>query len=154
MASILVDSSPQLGRNYLCVREDRFRYPRAIAHDSSLMLKYDWSKSFETRIMPLSTLGKGRSGTSRKTNNIANLSVSEGCCDEVRIPMQAFTCITLLCNLGDLGFKARGFSKDFLTTCWHQFVSKHCALDSEYPRICPNHFFKSAINFCTSSWLN
>ena len=56
-----VDSSPQLGRNYLCAREDRFRFPIAMEFDMQARSQYDLNVAFETRILPLSTLGKGHS---------------------------------------------------------------------------------------------
>ena len=56
----LVDSSPQLGYDFLCVREDRIRIPRCDDWTVELRALYDINAGFETRICPLSTLAHGK----------------------------------------------------------------------------------------------
>ena len=62
----LVDSSPQLGRNFLCVREDRVAIPRNDFVTMWFRAQFDINSTFETRICPLSTLGVGNAGLAKK----------------------------------------------------------------------------------------
>jgi hypothetical protein len=62
---LLIDSSPQLGFNMLCVREDRVRFPRG-SFGADFRKAYDLSANFESRICPLSTLGAGHAGLVKK----------------------------------------------------------------------------------------
>ena len=74
---VYVDSSPQLGRNYLCVREDRVRFPRALMYNAELRAHYDLNEGFETRIMALSSLGCGRGSGLKKSTNVSCLYLAE-----------------------------------------------------------------------------
>ena len=56
----LVDSSPQLGFNFLCVREDSISIPTAIYADPILRAGYDLNKGYSTRVLKLAALGHGR----------------------------------------------------------------------------------------------
>jgi hypothetical protein len=74
---VMPDSSPQLGRNFLCVREDRIKLPRAVMHDADARSKLDLNSCFETRIMPLTTLGSGHESHFKKATNVAGLYLNE-----------------------------------------------------------------------------
>jgi len=74
---IMIDSSPQLGCNYLCVREDRIKLPGFALMSPQARASYDRNEGFETRIMPLSTLGLGHAGLVKKGINTANLYLME-----------------------------------------------------------------------------
>ena len=51
-----VDSSPQLGFNFLCCREDRLRFP-VVAGVDIFAAGFDLSSVCETRLCPLSVIG-------------------------------------------------------------------------------------------------
>ena len=74
---ISCDSSPQLGHNFLCVREDRVGIPRDENVGALFRAKYDLNQNFESRIMPLSTLGLGHAGLANKALAVANLFLME-----------------------------------------------------------------------------
>ena len=63
-----IDSSPKLGWNWLVTREDRFVFEFCEGDDFlALQLNSDFNKIFESRLCPLSTLGRGRAGLVTKT---------------------------------------------------------------------------------------
>ena len=68
---IMMDASPQLGADYFIVREDRVRIPLQ-DHGPAFRAAYNINDFYEERIMPLSTLGLGRSGGAKKSINTAN----------------------------------------------------------------------------------
>lgn len=74
---VMVDASPQLGSNYLCVREDRIRISMDIRHKVREQAQIDLNAAFETRIMPLSTLGHGRASALKKSVNVSSLYLME-----------------------------------------------------------------------------
>jgi hypothetical protein len=79
---VMVDSSPQLGRNYLCVREDRVRFPRSLLYNFGSLATYDLDAAFETRVMPLSTLGHGEATALRKALNVSSIYMMETADDQ------------------------------------------------------------------------
>lgn len=85
---LIVDASPQLGRNFLCCREDRIKFLRELMHEPELLANFDLNSGFETRVMPLSTLGSGRSSALKKSLNVGTHYLHETGChdlfDEVR----------------------------------------------------------------------
>ena len=91
---ILVDSSPQLGFNFLCCREDRVRFPRG-DFGADFRRAYDINAAFESRLFPLSTLGVGAAGLVKKGINVANVYVMESESldkfHEVRCEIRGFT---------------------------------------------------------------
>ena len=74
---LLVDSSPQFGFNFLCVKEDRINIPRNFELGSDFRRLYDINAHFESRICPVSTLGLGRASAVRKSINTANIYLME-----------------------------------------------------------------------------
>lgn len=74
---LLIDSSPQLGFNFLCIREDRIRIPKGVASDIHKRVDFDINSGFETRLAPLSTLGVGNSGLVKKGINTINVYLME-----------------------------------------------------------------------------
>ena len=74
---VMPDSSPQLGRICLCVREDRLRYPRSLMFDAAARAAIDLNSVFETRRMPLSTLAHGHESALNKSTNMAGLYLNE-----------------------------------------------------------------------------
>ena len=58
---------------FLCVREDRVGIPRDENVGALFRAKYDLNQNFESRIMPLSTLGLGHAGLANKALVVANL---------------------------------------------------------------------------------
>ena len=74
---LLIDSSPQLGFNFLCIREDRINIPKDVAADIHKRADFDINSGFETRIAPLSTLGVGNSGLVKKGINTINVYLME-----------------------------------------------------------------------------
>ncbi len=72
---LFVDSSPQFGHNFLCIREDRVSIPLAVT--SVERSKFDINAHFETRVLPLSTLGLGQAGLVNKVLNVANIFLME-----------------------------------------------------------------------------
>jgi hypothetical protein len=77
---VMADSSPQLGLNFLVVREDRIRIPRCnddVVLDVGLRL----SRSFESRLCVLSTIGRRSATLAKKSINGANISMIESATD-------------------------------------------------------------------------
>ena len=74
---LLLDSSPQLGYNFLCVREDRIRVPADIYSDPYKMADFDINAHFECRLCPLSTLGLGKATGIKKSVNTMNILLME-----------------------------------------------------------------------------
>ena len=74
---LMVDSSPQLGHNFLCVREDRIMIPRATCLGSDFRVHFDINQNFESRLCPLSTLGLGHAGMVKKLLNVAGIYLME-----------------------------------------------------------------------------
>ena len=62
----LVDSSPQLGFNFRCVREDSISIPKAIYADPILRAGYDLNQGYSTRVLKLAVLGRGRASGVKK----------------------------------------------------------------------------------------
>ncbi len=63
---VLADSSPQLGFNFLCVREDSISIPTNIYADQILRAGYDLNKGYSTRVLKLAVLGHGRASGVKK----------------------------------------------------------------------------------------
>ena len=74
---LVTDSSPQLGHNFQCVREDRFIIPNDLCADIVVRAKLDIGHYFETRICPLSTFGAGRAGVRNHLSNWMNIPLME-----------------------------------------------------------------------------
>ena len=74
---LIIDSSPQLGRNFLCTREDRIRFPRNLLYNSEERSRFDLNSGFESRIMPLTTLGVGTGSALKKSVNCSALYLHE-----------------------------------------------------------------------------
>lgn len=72
-----IDASPQLGRNFLCVREDRIKFPRSKLYDYDWIAKFDLNNGFESRILPVSTIGHGKANAIAKAVNTASLLMLE-----------------------------------------------------------------------------
>ena len=71
-----MDSSPQLGANYLCLREDRIRIPRG-QYNEIMNPMTDLSNHFESRICSASVIGHKNANLVKKTSNVANTYLSE-----------------------------------------------------------------------------
>ena len=67
---LLMDSSPQLGRNFYCIREDRVKIPRNMSIE--LRRQWDIQAHFESRIGTLSCFGQGHSGLTNKSLKTVN----------------------------------------------------------------------------------
>jgi len=78
---LYLDASPQLGYNFLCGREDRIGIPRDEMLNSHFRSAYDINSNFETRILPVSTLGLGRATLAHKTTAAANIYLMESASD-------------------------------------------------------------------------
>ena len=74
---IMPDGSPQLGYNFLCVREDRVRFPRLETLPAEARVHYNLNLNHESRVLTLSTMGVGRAGLVKKTLNVANVYLME-----------------------------------------------------------------------------
>jgi hypothetical protein len=74
---IMIDSSPQLGFNFLCMREDRIAIPRDAFISPEYRASFDINAGFETRICPISTLGLGNAGAVKKGLNTAGVYLME-----------------------------------------------------------------------------
>ena len=74
---IMVDSSPQLGFNFFCMREDRIAFPREEFVCAEYRVMTDLNIGFETRICSTSTLGLGNAGLVKKGTNTANVYLME-----------------------------------------------------------------------------
>ena len=68
---LLYDSSPQIGHDYLIVREDRIRLPLRGVLGPELRAMYDINACYEERLMPLSTLGRGNTGRAKNMGTYA-----------------------------------------------------------------------------------
>ena len=78
----LVDSSPQLGHNFLCVVEDRIAFPREEFVCPEYRAAFNLNSGYETRVCQCSTLGYGNAGVVKKGTNVANLYLMESCGSE------------------------------------------------------------------------
>ena len=78
----LLDSSPVFGRNFLAVREDRLLLPAEAKFNTLIQAQVNINSLFETRLLPISTLGAGHSSGLKKAWNLANILVMESACDE------------------------------------------------------------------------
>jgi hypothetical protein len=74
---IMMDASRQSGHEYYLMREDRVRIPRCDMYDAQKLLLMDLQASFETRVCPASTLGKGVQSLEKKALNTANVYLME-----------------------------------------------------------------------------
>ena len=74
---LYTDSSPQLGFNFLCCREDRIGIPRADNLGAEFRAGYDININYESRLLPISVLGKGYAGVTKKALNCANIYLME-----------------------------------------------------------------------------
>ena len=77
MRYILADASPQLGKNFLCTREERIRYPRAEYSNPQFITTYDLNEGFESRIAPVSIIGAGFGSGLKKTYNVSGIFLME-----------------------------------------------------------------------------
>jgi hypothetical protein len=69
----LVDSSPQLGLNFLAVIEDVIRIPESCSLNIILRLQHDVGSNWQEELQCFSSLGVGRAGKVKKTMSCANL---------------------------------------------------------------------------------
>ena len=69
---LLVDSSPQMGVDFLCVIEDRFLVPSPHTVTAWLEVDLKLQDGCASQTDMLSTLGGGRAGLAKKTLNVAN----------------------------------------------------------------------------------
>ena len=69
---IMVDSSPQCGRDYLCCIEERIRLPKG-NFSSQYWCNFDLNSGFEKREMQLSTLAGGHATHVKKSLNFINI---------------------------------------------------------------------------------
>ena len=67
---LLADASSMLGRNFLCIREDRVGYPRDEAENYTFFSTFDLNSGYETSVKPLSIMGEGWSSAVKKTFNM------------------------------------------------------------------------------------
>ena len=74
---ILMDSSPQRGYNFLCVREDRVAIPVDQLLSPEMRANFDINSGFQTRLCPLSTLGVGNAGLVKKGLSVINIPLME-----------------------------------------------------------------------------
>jgi hypothetical protein len=74
---IMIDSSPQLGYNFLCMREDRIAIPRSEFTSVDFRASFDINAAFESRICMVSTLGVGNAGVVKKGLNTCNTYLME-----------------------------------------------------------------------------
>jgi hypothetical protein len=92
---ILVDSSPQLGTNFLICREDRIGFAREEFCCNVVRSQININDRFSTRICPVSTLGLGNKGVTKLGVNIANLWLMESAdldsFDESRLGFRGWT---------------------------------------------------------------
>ena len=72
---ILVDSSPQLGYNILCVIEDTFVIPEP--HTVNAHMHLNSVRDYTSQIKTLSSLGLGRAGLVKKTLNTGRLTLMD-----------------------------------------------------------------------------
>ena len=72
----MADSSPQLGYNFFCMREERIRIPRS---ELNFVFKhgYDLSGAFESRLCPASVLGHKNASLAKKSINSSNVYLME-----------------------------------------------------------------------------
>ena len=74
---LLLDSSPQLGFNIHCVREDRIMIPRLEWTSPAERARFDITANYSTRIFHLATLGLGNAGTVKKLLTVVNIQLME-----------------------------------------------------------------------------
>eukprot|EP00959_Pyramimonas_sp_CCMP1952_P388695 8144447-Pyramimonas_sp.AAC.1 len=56
----LIDSSPQLGYNFLRIIEDTIKIPAAHSFDIMLRIGMDLTEHYTTMICPMSSIGSGK----------------------------------------------------------------------------------------------
>jgi len=69
---LLVDSSPQMGIDFLCVIEDSFVLPSPESVQAWLAIDTNLESGYSSQIDLMSSLGGGRSGLAKKSLNVAN----------------------------------------------------------------------------------
>ena len=74
---IMIDSSPQLGFDFLIVREYRIRIPVADALDPLVRQRLNLNDCFEERICPVSVVGAGKANLVTKSVKAANIWLME-----------------------------------------------------------------------------
>jgi hypothetical protein len=75
------DSSPQLGLQWLAVCEDRFALPKDTCHDLLQYVGLDLNDHFQSRLMPLSTYGRGHGTWISKHLQILRINTMESSSD-------------------------------------------------------------------------
>ena len=73
---LFVDSSPQFGSNYLCMREDRISIPRG-QYNCVFSHSTDLTNHFETRVCVASVTGHRNAGAMKKASNVGNVLLME-----------------------------------------------------------------------------
>ena len=68
----LCDSSPQMGIDFLCVIEDKFKLPTVASIASWTEPQIDLNDAFTSQVELMSSIGSGRAGLAKKTSNVAN----------------------------------------------------------------------------------
>ena len=74
---IYIDASPQFGVNYLCLRADRVRIPRALLYHHGIPPDFDFNANFESRICIASACGYRNAGVVKTGSNLANVYLTE-----------------------------------------------------------------------------
>ena len=69
---LLVDSSPQMGIDFLCVIEDSFMLPSAHSVQAWLEIDLNLQNGYTSQVDLMSSLGGGRAGLAKKSLNVAN----------------------------------------------------------------------------------
>ena len=73
---LMLDGSQQLGYDFLCCIESRFRFPRG-TQSPFFWTQCDLNLLFEQRTMPVSTCGAGKGGAVKKATNVLNVNLME-----------------------------------------------------------------------------
>ena len=73
---LVVDASPQLGMQFLCIRADRIRLPLG-DFGVEFRQQLDLNAVYEERICPVSTLGIGHAGLVKKATHVATVFLME-----------------------------------------------------------------------------
>lgn len=76
------DGSPQLGWNWLVLREDAFIFPMSEAFTDDALCQLDYNKLYSSRICLLSTTGRGRATLLYKSMKMSNIHKMESACNE------------------------------------------------------------------------